>query len=202
MKLFRTEAGKKEPVVVALVLFLLSAVVGGIYARITQGLLESQIDSINSRYFTTILQMDISYWDLYWHTVVSLMKSFLFVWIFSLTIFGIPYLAIAIGWKGFQVGYLMTGLCLTYEWKGLLLMIVYHFPQMLLYIPAALLCLKGCYSLTNEVNRSGMSAGLHNISLLKKYYKLIIIVVVALLAGALLETFVGTYFVRKALTLF
>lgn len=202
MRQFDIQLRRKEPMKLALVLFLLSLLIGGVYAKITQNLLSIGIDSVSSRYFNTIKNMDIQYWDLFRYISFSCGKSFFFIWVISLTILGIPYLGWLIISKGFQIGYLLTSLVITYHWKGVILYLSYQLPHSLVYVPVALLCLKYCYQLTMEMNHGQVTPSLHNISLLKKYAKLIIMLLLALFVGALMETFLGSFFIRKALSLF
>lgn len=202
MKQFSSQLRRKEPMKLALVLFFVSLLVGGIYAKITQNLLEVGIDSMSSRYFNTIRNMDIQYWDLFRYILFRCIKSFFFIWVMSLTIFGLPYLGWVIASKAFQTGYLFMALTMTYQWKGVLLFITYLFPHGIIYIPVALCCLRYCYQLTMEMNHGQATPSLHNITLLKKYLKLIIILLLALVVGALIETFLGSFIIRKVLTMF
>jgi stage II sporulation protein M len=194
--------GKKEPVKYAIILFLLSLVLGCVFAKLTQNLLSVGIDSLSSRYFNTIKNMDIQYKDLFQYIVISLLKSFLLIWIMSLTILGLPYIIWAITSKAFQFGYLTTALAISYGGKGVLLSISYLFPQGLLYLPVAFLCVKYCYQLTMEMNYGQATPSLHNVVMLKKYFRLMAILAGALLVGAIMETFIGTYVVRRVLELF
>lgn len=202
MKHFSTRLGRKEPFTYAIILFLLSLIVGGIFAKFTHNLLSIGIDSLSSRYFNTIKNMDIQYMDLFRYIVFSLFKSFFLIWVMSLTIFGLPYLVWVIVSKAFQFGYLTVALTISYGGKGVLLSITYLFPQGILYLPVAFLCVKYCYLLTMEMNHGNATPSLHNIVMLKKYVRLIFILLAVLLIGALIETFIGSYLVRRVLTLF
>ncbi len=192
---------KREPMKTAIILFLLSLLIGGVFAKVSQNLLSIGIAGISSRYFNTIKNMDIQYWDLFRYIFYSCIKSFFLIWIISLTILGLPYLGWLILSNGFQFGYLFTVLTMNYGWKGVLLSISYLLPHGLLYIPIALLCLKYCYQLTMEMNHGQVTPSLHNIILLKKYMKLIIILLAGLTIGAVLETFLGSILIQKVLTL-
>ena len=192
---------KKEPLRIAIILFLLSLLIGGVFAKVSQNLLSVGIAGISSRYFNTIKNMDIQYWDLFRYIFFSCMKSFFLIWVISLTILGLPYLAWLIISKGFQFGYLFTVLTMNYGWKGVFLSISYLLPHGLIYIPVALMCLLYCYQLTMEMNHGQVTPSLHNITLLKKYMKLIIMLLGGLVIGAVLETFLGSVLVQKVLTL-
>lgn len=201
MNQLRNQLRKKEPMRTAFVLFLLSLLIGGVFAKISQNLLSVGIAGISSRYFNTIKNMDIQYWDLFRYIFFSCIKSFFTIWVISLTILGTPYLVWLIVSNGFQFGYLFTVLIMNYGWRGVLLSISYLLPHGLIYIPVALLCLKYCYQLTMEMNHGQATPSLHNITLLKKYMNMIIMLLAGLAIGAVMETFLGSIFVQKVLTL-
>jgi stage II sporulation protein M len=202
MKHFGTGLGKKEPITHAIILFLLSLILGCVFAKLTQNLLSVGIDGLSSRYFNTIKNMDIQYKDLFQYIVVSLLRSFFMIWIMSLTILGLPYIIWLIVSKAFQFGYLTTALAIAYGGKGVVLSITYLFPQGIIYLPVAFLSIKYCYQLTMEMNHGQATPSLHNIVMIKKYFKMISILLAALLVGAIFETFIGSYLVRKVLGLF
>lgn len=202
MKRFGTGGGKKEPFMYAIFLFFISLILGGIFAKFTHNLLSVGIDSISSRYFNTIKKMDIQYWDLFKYILISLYKSFFILWVMCLTILGLPYIIWAIVSKAFQFGYLFTALTMVYGGKGVLLSIAYLFPQGILYLPVAFFSIKYGYQLTMEMNHGQTNPSLHNIIMLKKYLGIIAVLLAALLVGALVETFIGSYLVRKVLELF
>lgn len=202
MNMYARNLQKKEPLKAAILLLILSLCFGGVYAKISQNLLRVGIESFSSRYFVTIQNMAIDYWDLFQYILWSGMKSFFLIWIFSLTIFGLPYLGWMIVSKGFQLGYLLTALFLNYNFKGVLLFFIYFFPQGLIFLPVSLICLKYCYQLTMEMNHGQATPSLHNITILKKYSRLIIILLIALTIGALMETFFGSFCLRKFLRFF
>lgn len=197
-----TQMKRKEPMRLALVLFLLSLLIGGIFAKLSQNLLSIGIDSISSRYFNTIKNMDIHYWDLFRYILFSCFKSFFLVWVISLTILGLPYLGWLIISKGFQFGYLLAALVMTYGGKGIVLFLTYLLPHGIIYVPVAFFCMKCCYQLTMEMNHGQATPSLHNIGMIKKYFRVILFMLAALVVGALLETFVSSFFIRKTLMLF
>ena len=194
--------GKKEPLKFAIILFFISLILGCIFAKLTQNLLSVGIDSLSSRYFNTIKKMDIQYKDLFQYIVISLLKNFLLIWVMSLTILGLPYIIWVIISKAFQFGYLTTALAISFGGKGVLLSISYLFPHGLLYLPVAFLCVRYCYQLTLEMNYGQATPSLHNVVLIKKYLPLLGILASILLLGAVIETFLGTYVVRRVLGLF
>ncbi|ABX42955.1 protein of unknown function DUF95 transmembrane [Lachnoclostridium phytofermentans ISDg] len=186
---------------IAMVLFFASVILGCIFSKVSQGLLQNSVDSLNSRYFNTIKSMEINYGDFFRYIFTSKLKPFFLFWTLSLTFLGLPYMGWYLLSRGFQVGYLMMTLWMHYGMKGGLLYLTYLFPQELIFVPVVLISIKNCFALYMEANHES-TAGLQNVLLLKKYIKLIIILIVCILIGACMEAFVGSYLVKKALQLF
>ncbi|WP_312372373.1 stage II sporulation protein M [Lachnoclostridium sp.] len=201
MKRWSLRLKKREPLTIAMVLFFASVILGCIFSKVSQGLLQNSVDSLNSRYFNTIKSMEINYGDFFRYIFTSKLKPFFLFWTLSLTFLGLPYMGWYLLSRGFQVGYLMMTLWMHYGMKGGLLYLAYLFPQELIFVPVVLISIKNCFALYMEANHDSTS-GLQNVLLLKKYIKLIIILIVCILIGACMEAFVGSYLVKKTLQLF
>lgn len=201
MKRWSLRLKKREPLTIAMVLFFASVILGCIFSKVSQGLLQNSVDSLNSRYFNTIKSMDINYGDFFRYIFTSKLKPFFLFWTLSLTFLGLPYMGWYLLSRGFQVGYLMMTLWMHYGMKGGLLYLAYLFPQELIFVPVVLISIKNCFALYMEANHE-TTAGLQNVLLLKKYIKLIIILIICILIGACMEAFVGSYLVKKTLQLF
>lgn len=193
---------KQQPLAVAVTLFLVTMLLGAVFAKVTKNLLANGIGGLNSRYFSTIYNMEIHYTDYFKFIVWENIKNYLFIWVFSLTILGIPYFCFIVARAGFLSGYLLSVLITAYQWKGVLLFVTYHFPQDLIYIPVWIITLNYGYRLTMEMNHGQVTPSLHNIGLLKKYSRFILILMLALIVGAVVETFIGSLLVKKVIGLF
>lgn len=193
---------KHQPLVVAIAVFLFMMILGAVFAKVTKNLIVNGIGGLNSRYFSTIYNMEIEYWDYFKYLLWENIKSYTLIWIFSLTILGIPYFCFVVAKAGFLSGYLLSVLLSTYQWKGFLLFLVYHFPQDLIYIPVWIMTLNYGYRLTMEMNHGQVTPSLHNIGLVRKYIRFILILLLALIVGSVLETFAGSLLVKKTLGLF
>ncbi len=201
MKRWSLRLRKREPLTIAMVLFFASVILGCIFSKVSSGLLLNSVDSLNSRYFSTIKSMEIDYGDFFRYIFTAKLKPFFLFWTLSLTFLGLPYMGWYLLSRGFQVGYLLMTLWMHYGVKGGLLYFAYLFPQELIFVPVVLISIKNCYALYLEANH-GTTTGLQNTLLLKKYIKLIIILIGCILIGTCMEAFVGSYLVKKTLQLF
>ncbi len=192
----------KEPLAMALVLFVCSFIIGILVSKLGSKLLLDGFDNLNRNYFNRITDMDIAYGDLFQYILVSNYKKFFIFWLLSITILAVPYMALSIAKQGFQVGFLLSALIMQYNFKGFVLMLVYIFPQGLIYIPIMLYCLKAGYDISFQIRTSNKEDGLHNFYMLRNYRKLIILLIIGIFVGAFIETFVGSFLLRKVLTLF
>lgn len=192
----------KEPLAIALVLFVCSFIIGILVSKIGSKLLMDGFDSLNQNYFNRISNMDIAYGDLFQYIIFSNYKKFIIYWLLSITILAVPYMALSIIKQGFQFGFLLSALIMQYKFKGFVLMLVYIFPQGLIYIPIMYYCLKAGYDIAFQIRTSNNGDSLHNISMLRNYRKLIILLTIGILIGAIIETFIGSFLLKKVLTLF
>lgn len=192
----------KEPLVVALVLFVCSFIIGILVSKLGSKLLMDGFDNLNQNYFNRITDMDIAYGDLFRYIIFSNYKKFIIFWLLCITILAVPYMGLSIIKQGFQVGFLFSALIMQYHFKGFILMLVYIFPQGLIYIPIMLYCLKTGYDISFQIRTSNNSDGLHNIFILRNYRKLIILLIIGIFIGAIIETFIGSFLLRRVLTLF
>ncbi|MBE5960352.1 MAG: hypothetical protein E7256_03035 [Lachnospiraceae bacterium] len=192
----------REPMAIALVLFISSMIIGILCSRLGSGLFIDGVDSLNDSYFSVIKQMDIEYGSLFFYTAGTHLKSFFLFFAISITVLGIPYIVYKIISAGFYMGFLLSALCLQYQLKGILLAAAYVCPQALIYVPVIIGCLKYGYHVAAEVSAGSEHSISHCIGILLKDKKLIIILLIGVIAGALVETFLGSFLLRKVLLLF
>lgn len=192
----------REPMAIALVLFISSMIIGILCSRLGSGFLIDGVDSLSEDYFIIIKQMDIEYGSLFLYTVGTHLKSFFLFFAACITVLGIPYMVYKIISTGFYIGFLLSALCLQYQLKGLLLAAAYVCPQALIYVPVMIGCLKYGYQVAAEISANSEHSIMHCIGILLKNKKLIIILFIGILAGALTETFLGSFLLRKVLVLF
>lgn len=201
MNKIRLKLQNKEPLAIALVLFVCSFIFGIIFSRLGSNLLLYEFEYLNEGYFERITNMDIAYGDLFQYILINNYKKFIIFWLLSITILAVPYMALSILKKGFQLGFLISALVMQYNFKGFLLMMVYIFPQGLVYIPVMYYCLKTGYQIVAEIRMNNTNS-LHNIYMLRNYKKLLILLIVGIFIGAVLETFIGSFLLKKMLLLF
>ena len=191
----------KEPLAIALVLLACSFIVGIVVSRLGSNLLLHEFDSLNQEYFERITNTEIVYGDLFQYIIVSNYKKFFIFWLLSITILAIPYMFLSIVKRGFQLGFLLSALMMQYQGKGLLLMLVYLFPHALIYIPIIYYCLKIGYQVSINI-RNNNTNSLHNIYMLRNHSKLLILLVVGIFIGSIVETFIGSFLLKRVLLLF
>lgn len=190
-----------EPVAIALVLFVFSIIIGIVVSRIGANLLSNDFERMNETYFKQILQAEINYGDLFWYILFQNLKRFFIFLLLCVTILALPYMVLCIGKTGFELGFLLSALMMEYHGKGLLLMLVYVFPQGIIYIPVILYSLKMGYDIAVNSGTNN-STNIHNTNMLRKYGKLVILLITGICLGTLLETFLGSFLLRKVLQLF
>jgi stage II sporulation protein M len=184
------------------IILVLGILMGIILARIFRGFYWNQIDILDTNYISEIKNVTIDHAVLFRYVLWKDFRSFILFWIFSATALGIPYMTLSVFYGGFQAGFFLAVIMMRYNLKGIILMIGYTFPHYLIYIPVALICLRSGYWLCRsmyydtKMNRRGKAERI------AKHMVLIIILGTVLMFGGLLETYVGSFILKKILVLF
>lgn len=182
-------------------LFLLGTFLGLVISYLFKGFYWNEIDLLNKDYFNFIKGMDIEYKTLRNYVLWKDFRNFLLIWGLSFTKIGISTLSLLILYYGIQVGFFVSVLFMGYGIKGLLLIIGYTFPQIIVYLPVLIVSFQAGYWLCRELYFTGIYRK-RQIELMAKYILLIIVLGLLLFVGALLETYVGSFFLIRILSLF
>lgn len=182
-------------------LFLLGTFLGLVISYLFKGFYWNEIDLLNKDYFNFIKGMDIEYKTLRNYVLWKDFRNFLLIWGLSFTKIGISTLSLLILYYGIQVGFFVSVLFMGYGIKSLLLIIGYTFPQIIVYLPVLIVSFQAGYWLCRELYFTGIYRK-RQIELMAKYILLIIVLGLLLFVGALLETYVGSFFLIRILSLF
>jgi stage II sporulation protein M len=187
---------------VSVFLLIFGVFLGNLCANIFKETYVGQIQSYEANIFSRIVSNDINYAGLFRYILGKNFSSFLVFWLLSITILGIPYMALKITSFGFFAGFFISAVTMQYGMKGLLLVLVYVFPHGLLYLPVWLLSLYKGFELCRTIyhdNRTNIGS---IAKLLKSYALIILILAAALLAASFLEAYPGAFLLKKTLGLF
>ncbi len=202
MRFIQLQLRKLGEVKLGLFILTTGIVLGFLFARIFKGYYWNSMELINTDYLYKIRDTAIDYPVLLRYVLWNIYRSFVLFWIISATAIGIPYMALCILYGGFQCGFFLTVIFMRFNLKGILLIFGYTFPHYLIYIPIAFLCLRTGYWLCRSMyydNKLGRKGKAEKIA---RHIILIILLALVLLIGALLETYVSSFLLKKILLLF
>lgn len=202
MRHIRSYLRKLGEVKLGMIIALIGILIGVVFAKLFRSLYWNQIDILNTDYFDTIKNTTIEHSVLLQYVMWKNFRIFLIFWIFSATAFGIPYIAASICYGGFQIGFFLSVILMKYHMKGLLLIIGYTFPQSFIYLPLALLCLRSGYWLCHNMYYDTKLSKRGKAERIAKQLILIIILAAVLVIGGLLETYTGSFLLKKILQVF
>lgn len=130
----------------------------------------------------------------------SLFKNGIYVlsiWLFGLSVIGLPIVIIMLMFKGFIFGFSISSIIYTYKIKGILGAFLYIFPHQILYIIIYLVL--SFYSVSFSYRLFSYLFLKKNIDFrkaLKKYIKILIISILLVLVLSFYETYLSTYFMK------
>lgn len=202
MKQLKLQFHKLNVIQISIFLLIFGVFLGVLCANIFRSNYVSQMQVYEDNVFAKITQSDIDYAGLFRYVLGNNFNDFIIFWLLSITILGIPYMALKITSFGFFSGFFISAVTMQYGFKGILLVLVYVFPHGLLYLPIYLISLyKGfelCRTIYSE-NRNNIG-GISR--LVKSHLILILLLAVALLFASFLEAYPGAYLLKKALGAF
>ncbi|WFR60015.1 stage II sporulation protein M [Anaerocolumna sp. AGMB13025] len=201
MRYLRLQLRKLGELKLGLIILGVGVLLGFLFARLFKGFYWNSMDLINTDYLYRIRDTTINYPVLLRYVLWNVYRDFVLFWVVCATAVGIPYMALCIVYSGFQGGFFLTVILMKYHFKGILLIFGYTFPHYLLYIPVAFMCLRTGYWLCRSMyyEKTGKKGRAERIA---KQLLVITGLALILLIGALLETYVSSFILRKILLLF
>jgi stage II sporulation protein M len=152
--------------------------------------------------FTEIANSEINHAGLFRYVLGNNFSDFIMFWLLSITILGIPYMALKVTSFGFFAGFFISAVTMEYGFKGIILVLVYLFPHGLMYLPIVLICLYKGYHLSSDIYQSSRTSLSGILKPIRENLIVIMLLAVALVFASFLEAYPGAYFLKKALGLF
>lgn len=202
MQSIRLQLRKLGEVKAGLLVLVLGILLGILFAKLFKGFYWNQIDVLNTDYFNKIKDASIDYSVLFQYVMWKNLRIYILFWILSATALGIPYMALSIWYGGFQSGFFLAVILMRYGIKGVLLIIGYTFPHYIIYIPVALLTLRSGYWLCRSMYYDTKMSKRGRTERIAKQLIFILILGAALTLGGFLETYPGSFILRRILRLF
>ena len=181
---------RKEPVLLALVLFFFCLTAGALAGRlsiITMG--DKAKAQVLSELYTAV-HGSIPYGKLIRYCLVRNALVAMSILFFSLCIIGNYYYLFRIAKRGLLVGFLFGQLCGVFGNKGILLGLTYYFPAWFFYLPAYFLYYRIAYRLWRTFFRNPESAA--SLRAFWPYKKTLLFWLLIFLFGGLVEATLGS----------
>lgn len=202
MKQLRLQFKSLNVVQISLFLLMIGLFLGVLCANLFKDNYTAQIQNYEADVFSKISAGNINYSGLFRYILGKNFNGFLVFWLLSITILGIPYMALKITSFGFFAGFFISSATMQYGVKGLFLVLVYVFPHGLLYLPIALFSLYKGYEICRTIYHDNRTNVVGIERLIRQNLLLIVLLAIALLVASFLEAYPGAYFLKKALGLF
>ena len=140
---------------------------------------------------------------LFYYVLWMRMKAALIMIVFATTYLGMAYCTGITAWYGFSFGAFASALMMQYGLKGIVFGVLSVFPQMLLYIPAAMVLLRWCVRLNRSIyfQRNQTAEVEKNVPLSSRIVRLLGILGLVLL-GCLAEGFINPEIMEWLLSIF
>ena len=187
---------------IAVILLILGLFTGILCANVFHESFSRQLWLYEDHVFQEVADNDINYAGLFRYVLGNNFKDYILFWLLSITILGIPYIALKIISFGFYAGFFISAVTMQYGFKGMLLVIMYVFPHGLVYLPIALISLYRGFQLCREIYQQNHSSLRGLFKPIRNNLFLILLLAIILIFASFLEAYPGAYLLKKTLGLF
>ena len=199
MKPLKFQIHKLNVIQISVILLAIGLVLGVLSANIFRENYISQMQSYEDGVFSKITAGSIDYTGFFGYVLKKNFSNFIIFLLLSITILGVPYMAFKVASFGFFSGFFISAVTMQYGMKGLFLVFAYVFPQGLLYLPIALICLYKGFEMCRTIYSENRNSFGGIVKLLRSYLVVILLLAVALFVASFLEAYPGAYILKKAL---
>lgn len=202
MKIFKLQLNRPNVIQLSVILLVIGMFLGILCANVFQEHFTKNLQLYEDNVFTEIAGCEINHDGLFRYVLGNNFSDFAMFWLLSITILGIPYMALKIASFGFFSGFFISAMTMEYGFKGIILVLVYMFPHGLMYLPIVLICLYRGYLMCTEIYQSSHTSLIGIVKPVKKNLLFIVLLAIALIFASFLEAYPGAYLLKKALELF
>lgn len=198
LKLIKKYTSELGFVRIAMLLYAAGFLIGVILAFISKDSYMNQLSNLNTTFFTNLNSAKIDHNQLFQLILIKKIKSLYLLFLVCTTILGIPYLTLYLLLKGFNLGFLLAASILQFKIKGIVLFIIYLFPQCLVYIPVLVLAVIRGYHMNRQIHYSSQNKKTTK-KLIKEQIPFLLIASVLLLVGSLMEAYFNASIIQKVI---
>ena len=184
-------------------LFWIGVLVGIIVMNLAKSILLDGTGLLDEYTLYHMKYMTVDSGALFYYVLWLRVKAALLLIVFATTYLGMAVCAGATVWYGFSFGAFASALMMQYGLKGIVFGVLSVFPQMLLYVSAAIALLRWCVQLNRSIyfQRDIMADVEKNVPLSRRVLRLLGILGVILL-GCLAESFINPEIMEWLLSIF
>lgn len=198
----RGKIRKLEETKLGIFLFCISILLGILLSHGIKSYYWSDMGILDTTYLNRIKEYDMEYSKFFQYILSHNFRNFLFFLILMGTGIGIPYIFVCLIYNGIKWGFFFSVFIMKFHAKGILLIFGYLFPQCLIYIPFSILCLNyGFWICKNRKNNKNRIERI-NVEKYLKHLVLILCLSLILMLGGLVETYIGSYILKKIILQF
>ena len=184
-------------------IFLVAFVAGIFVMNLGKSILLDDTGLLDEYTLYHMKYMTVDSGALFYYVLWLRMKAALLLIVFATTYLGMVVCAGATAWYGFSFGAFVSALMMQYGLKGIVFGVLSVFPQMLLYVPAAVALLRWCVRLNRSIYfQRDLTADVEkNVPLSRRIVRLLGILGLILL-GCLAEGFINPEIMEWLLSIF
>ncbi|NLI59919.1 MAG: stage II sporulation protein M [Clostridiales bacterium] len=178
---------KDNPITYLLIVFIfITGIMAGAFTVIS---LSSQqkikVSNFLQEFFNSQQSFSINRWAILKESLWQHLITSLFIWFFGLFIWGIPFILLIVGIRGFSFGFTIGFMVEHYKFGGFLFSLICILPQSIIYVPCYIgMGIVAIHFSLNRIQRPKQTG---------QYSTRIVIIFLILMLGVSIETFISPF---------
>lgn len=123
----------KKMLIFLLIIFFIALVSGSLLVVLLDKSDKITTQNYLNTFITDISQHKIDYLTVFKSSIITNLLSVALIWLLGISIIGIPIILFIFFAQAFTLGFSIASLFLSYKFKGLLLSLIYLFPNSIIY---------------------------------------------------------------------
>ena len=133
-KLKKYLKNNKKSLTFLMIIFLIGIISGSIFSVTLKESDNLLVKNYLDNFLVSIFDNNLIYFDSFISTLISNIIILICIWLFGISIIGLPIILIIFFYKSFILGFTLGSILLNYKVKGILLSVIYIFPHLIIDI--------------------------------------------------------------------
>ena len=201
-KLKNTIVINKKMIICLLLIVLVGIITGSLLVAVLNESDKNLVTEYINTFFNNIKDNKLNYVDTLKNSIISNMSLIIVIWLFGISIIGVPIIAFLYFCKSFILGFSLSSIIMHYKIKGCIIAFLYIFPHQIINIIMLTILMTYALSLSFKLISSFFKKKTIDFKIImKKYLVILLFSLLISIISSLLEVFLMPKLIKMVIPL-